>query len=296
MEEIKVGKKIERLTVLKIYKRNSRLWCECSCECSPEKIIEIRADHLARGETKSCGCLQREKAKAARTHGLTKTRIYRIWVKMKERCENPNDPKYYRYGKRGISVCDEWRNNFKAFYDWAMKNGYAENLSINRQNNDGNYCPDNCEWATKKQQANNTGTNRFITHKGKKQTLQQWADECGISSSTLKSRLDVYKWTMNEALSIQPCVGNNQFLRKEQEMRTNLKVLRVRNHLTQKEMAKKLGVSRATYSFVENNQRQGTSAFWEAVQRVFDVPDEEMYKLMKGEEREAAQCEATEGK
>jgi hypothetical protein len=93
-------------------------------------------------------------------HKQSKTRLYRILKGMKQRCCNINDKRYHRYGGRGISVCEEWRNSFTSFRDWALNNGYRDDLSIDRINNDGNYCPENCRWATPKEQANNTSKNK----------------------------------------------------------------------------------------------------------------------------------------
>lgn len=115
-------------------------------------------------------------------------RILGILKGMKQRCYNPNCEKYPRYGGRGITVCDEWRNNPQAFYDWSMENGYADDLTIDRINNDGNYEPSNCRWATAKQQ-NNNRTHKTYTYNGETKTLSQWADKLGVCDQTLYSRL-----------------------------------------------------------------------------------------------------------
>lgn len=136
-------------------------------------------------------------------HGLSKTRLYRIWSNMKGRCYNQNDANYYRYGGRGITICDEWRNSFTTFYNWAMENGYRDDLSIDRKDNNGNYEPSNCRWATTKQQENNRGDfNINISYLGKTQTLMQWSEETGISFNTLRYRIIDCKWPIEEALTI----------------------------------------------------------------------------------------------
>lgn len=160
MRKIKdlTGKKFGRLTAIcpnGKSKQNATLWL-CICECGSECTVEGRS--LSAGRTRSCGCLDREahQLKPNRTtHGQWGTRPYRIWKKMESRCHNPNDQDYKTYGAKGISVCKEWRNSFQVFYDWAMSHGYADNLSIDRIDNDKGYSPDNCRWATAKEQRHN---------------------------------------------------------------------------------------------------------------------------------------------
>lgn len=127
----------------------------CVCDCGLETIV--RGDHLRDGATQSCRCLESEKRNNGEPHlihGGRRTRIYSIWSGMRKRCENQNSKAFPSYGGRGIHVCDEW-NDFAMFRKWAFSNGYSDELSIDRKDNDGNYEPDNCRWATPKQQANN---------------------------------------------------------------------------------------------------------------------------------------------
>ena len=129
--------------------------------------------------------------KSSRTyqqHNLSKTRLYKIWDGMKQRCYNPNDTRYTNYGARGISICDEWEHKFKAFYDWAMKNGYDDTLSIDRIDIDGNYCPENCRWATSAEQMKNRRNNVYVEYDGKVMCLSDAAKASGINKDTLKSR------------------------------------------------------------------------------------------------------------
>ena len=137
-------------------------------------------------------------------HGLRHTRLYSIWDNMKQRCSNSNRGDYQRYGERGIVVSPEWRESFSVFCEWALTHGYDEHLTIDRRNNDGNYCPENCRWIDRVGQMNNYGRNHVIEFKGKSQTLQQWANETGINSSTIRERLNEWDWTIEEALSVIP--------------------------------------------------------------------------------------------
>lgn len=153
------GQRFGRLTVIGRAENDQRglaRWL-CKCDCGNEKVI--RGDHLRKGCIQSCGCWQREIERESglktRTHGMTKTRPYRIWIHMRSRCYDKKCHAYNRYGGRGITVCEEWRNDFQAFYDWAISHGYSDDLSIDRIDNDKGYSPDNCRWATAKEQNKN---------------------------------------------------------------------------------------------------------------------------------------------
>jgi hypothetical protein len=128
------------------------------------------------------------------------TRLYRIWANMLNRCSKPSATCYNDYGGRGIRVCDEWKN-YILFRKWALSSGYADNLTIDRMNNDGNYEPSNCRWATKLEQASNKRNNRNITFNGTTQTLTQWANEYNINKYTLLSRIDKLGWSIGKAFT-----------------------------------------------------------------------------------------------
>ena len=136
------------------------------------------------------------------THGMSGTRIYGIWSDMKRRCYNPKNKRYDRYGGRGIEVCKEWKDDFQTFYEWAISNGYKDNLSIERNNIDGNYCPENCRWITFAEQQRNTSRSRFITANGQTKTMAEWAEITGIRADVIKDRLNKLNWSEQEAVTI----------------------------------------------------------------------------------------------
>lgn len=195
------GQKFDRLIVVKKIgknKFNNILW-ECQCDCGNKKITT--STNLIKGICKSCGCLHKEGNR--RTHKMSKSRIYNIWHKMNERCYNVNDNAYRNYGARGIKVYKYWQpqnNGFINFYKWSTKNGYKEDLSIDRINNNGNYTPKNCRWITMKEQANNKRNNLVIEYKGVKKTLKEWSEELNMSYNCLRHRL-YRSWTIEKAFT-----------------------------------------------------------------------------------------------
>lgn len=133
-------------------------------------------------------------------HGGTGTRLHKIWSSMKERCSRPTHSYYADYGGRGIAVCEEWRNDFPTFKKWAEANGYADNLTIDRKDVNGDYSPDNCRWATMREQQNNKRSNHLVSLNGVTHTITEWADILGINKTTIKERLRC-GWSEEQALT-----------------------------------------------------------------------------------------------
>lgn len=197
--------KFGRLTVIKRAEdhitpagHHSAQWL-CKCECGNVKSISTTG--LYYGKTKSCGCYNKEVASKRMTiHGKSYTRIHKIWDNMKARCYNQKNNRYQYYGGKGITVCDEWKNSFEEFYIWAMKNGYTDELTIDRKDINKKYEPDNCRWITNEEQANNKSNNRFITFKGQTHTLAQWEKITNIKRETIARRISL-GWNIEKALT-----------------------------------------------------------------------------------------------
>lgn len=203
------GQKFGRLTVIqRAENRNGKTMWMCQCDCGNEKITQTM--NLTHGDTKSCGCLQKETIKEiASTHKKSKTKLYRVYLHIKERCSNPSSKSYSDYGGRGISVCDEWLDSYEKFMDWSYENGYKDGLQIDRMDNDGNYEPSNCRWTDRVTQANNRRNNNFIEFNGEKRTLSEWEKETGIGQSTIWARIYKLNWSIEKALTTPVRGGNS---------------------------------------------------------------------------------------
>lgn len=236
------GKRFGRLVALKLSEKRSgrKTYWECRCDCG--NIKTVRTDSLKSGLIKSCGCLKKEQDKinlpngqGRVKHGLSRERLYHIWLGMLSRCENDSNSRYQSYGGRGIKVCDTW-HDVEKFRDWAINNGYKETLSIDRIDVNGNYEPSNCRWATIKEQANNKRDNIFIEFEGKKQTLKEWSEELNIPYGTLSTRV---------SLGIEPpnLFKTDNFIRKDNTLLTYKG-----EALTMSQWADRLGIKLSTLS------------------------------------------------
>lgn len=205
------GGKFGKLTVLHRAENNKygqAMWL-CACDCGKETIV--KGNSLRTGCVKSCGCLIAETSSVRNTkHGLSRRnakldRIYSIHSNMLQRCENPKNKSYKNYGGRGILVCAEW-HDVSVFYKWAMESGYRPDLTIERIDNDGNYEPKNCRWATIKEQSNNRRNNHFLEFNGENHTISEWSEIVGIPRAVIDARLD-RGWNTEKVLTA-PVIRN----------------------------------------------------------------------------------------
>ena len=205
------GQRFNKLTALSplyINKDNRVMW-RCKCDCGT--ICVISAKQLSNGKARSCGCYQRSLVTQRNVkHGLRNTRLYNIWFGMKRRCYEKNNLSYPQYGGRGITVCDQWLNDFGTFYEWAMTNGYESDLTIDRIDNSKGYSPENCRWATKKQQSNNRTCVHEFTYNGQTHTVSEWCDLYGVKyEGFIKGRYQSHPdWPIEKLLDLTPDITN----------------------------------------------------------------------------------------
>lgn len=195
------GERFGRLTVTTYAGKapNGHTLWECKCSCGA--FVTVSRSNLISGRQVSCGCKRREQAGMInQTHGGRNSRLYSIWCNMITRTTNPKGTAYHRYGGRGVKMCEEWRNNFEAFRDWALANGYTEELTIDRIDNDGGYEPDNCRWVPWSEQFNHRSNTKLITYHGETLSISQWAEKLNISKTMLYQRIKA-GWPVERALT-----------------------------------------------------------------------------------------------
>jgi len=195
------GQKFGRLTIIRRVKNDKHGKAQWLCQCNCGKQTIVHAAHLKSGNTKSCGCLAIE----IRTkHGHAKqdhwSKTYETWHSMIQRCTNLNGKRYKDYGGRGIQVCEAWMK----FADFLQDMGERPlNMSIDRIDNNGDYCKENCRWATQKEQQRNTCSNKLFTIDGVIKCLAEWCEYYGLKYSTVYARIYYYGWTIEEALELK---------------------------------------------------------------------------------------------
>lgn len=205
-KQINIGDKFGKLTIVKEVAPNvtpcgtiQRKFL-CKCECGNEVLRSLQT--LTKGAKSSCGCTSYQIGELNKKYekGTTKSFLYSTWSGMKQRCYDPKSDSYKNYGGRGIKICDEWRLNFLAFKEWSLANGARKGLTIDRIDNNGIYCPNNCRWVDLTTQANNTRQNRIIEYNGKVHTLSEWSRKVGIGADIIRGRIDRYGYSIGEAL------------------------------------------------------------------------------------------------
>lgn len=181
--------------------RHLTMW-NCRCDCG--NTITVRTSDLKSGAMVSCGCYRAENTgRVHTTHGGTKNgkteHLYSVWAGMHSRCNCEKNTAYKYYGRKGVTVCDEW-NKYETFKEWALSNGYKQGLTIDRIDVNGNYCPDNCRWVTYIEQANNKTDSRMVHAFGETRTVAEWAKRNGLKYATLLGRLN-NGWDAEKAIS-----------------------------------------------------------------------------------------------
>jgi len=206
--EVTEGQKYGKLTIIKeVSPIGSKRRILCKCDCG--NIKEYSMDRVIHGRTQSCGCLRNEMFFTHRNNNgtsvypkeATDSKLYKIWNSMKCRCYTVSSGAYFKYGAKGIRMCDEWKNDFMAFYNWALANGYSDELTIDRIDYRGNYEPSNCRWASIRTQANNKSNVRKYEYNGELHTMPEWSEIMNINYGALWERLNVLGWSVEKALT-----------------------------------------------------------------------------------------------
>ena len=203
-----IGKKYNRLTVIgfdkKIYTSRQQSWMwRVRCDCGNERVVN--PVKLISGATKSCGCMKIDRMKAYTEkyrvkHGGRHERLYAIWHGMKERCYTATNKDYKNYGGRGIAICNEWKDDYAAFREWAESNGYKDDLTIERKDYNADYCPQNCTWIPLIDQAKNRRGNVMVDYGGRTWVLSELCKEKGLPYGTIHHRLKFYGWPIERAI------------------------------------------------------------------------------------------------
>lgn len=198
-----VGKKFNSLTVIEprhatLNNGTNQWFWLVKCDCGEERIEKPIA--IIKGKIKTCGCGRLSRIPWNKTHDESHTRLHNIWCGINNRCD-PSHAHTERYGKRGISICEEWKK-YENFANWARNNGYKDNLTIERKDVNGNYCPENCTWIERKDQARNRSTTRWVEYQGRKMSLAEACEIAGMPYKQVHWRIQVRNWPVEKALSV----------------------------------------------------------------------------------------------
>lgn len=207
MQRVKENEKYGNLVVIEckgLKDKSNHYISKVKCKCG--NTFFIRDTFLINKKRKKCKKCSNYRFK----HGMTNTRIFNIWQSMKERCKDKNEKNYKIYASRNIDICEQWKKDFESFYKWAINNGYKDNLSIDRIDNNKGYNPENCRWVDNYVQANNKRNNIIIYYKNKRYTLANLAREYNMNPKTLRYRLN-RNWDIEKALILKPRIGRNQY-------------------------------------------------------------------------------------
>lgn len=198
------NKRFGRLLVISRHgsdKRNNATWL-CQCDCGNTSIVSTAG--LNKGHTNSCGCIHRERmANLTKTHGQSHSKAWNSWMKAKDRCFNSKHIAFHKYGGAGISMCDRWKNSFESFYA-DMGDPPTSTHSLDRIDNSKGYEPENCRWASKKQQSDNSSWPRLITFRGETKNLSEWSKSLGMDINSVRTRIKILGWSVERALTEPP--------------------------------------------------------------------------------------------
>lgn len=193
-----IGKRFDRLKIIGFESKKGIWFWICECDCGKTKVV--RPSDVRYGRIKSCGCLHADIMREMISKGRDEyPEIYSKWCNVKSRCYNPNSDDYKYYGERGISFY--WKDDYESFLKWALDTGWEPGLTLERKNVNGNYCPENCTWATHKEQMRNVRRNRTVEYNGEKMCMSEACELAGISSATVRSRIDTLGWDFDKAIS-----------------------------------------------------------------------------------------------
>lgn len=273
---LNIGDTVGRLTIVGMYreKGTSRKYLHVTCSCGRKKAV--RYSSIIDGDTRSCGCLAKELAAArVTTHNLSNHRLYSVWRGMVSRCTVVTQADFKHYGGRGIKVCDRWATSVEAFIE-DMGDSFVEGLEIDRIDNDGNYCLDNCRWATRRQQVLNRrqmGTafdTHYLTWGGETMCISEWADVTGINRATIGDRVTKLGWSTEKALttpvrirSSYLVIGGNKVALKE--------LLYNKTNLHTRCASKKLSVHRALATVLHNEVHIYANKCWDVAEPYKDT-------------------------